>query len=71
MKKIKAPEQPKMFYCEKCKVYFLSTSQMEKPTHPKCFGHKTRLATKEEIDEINRVNKTSFIYNEPLKEVQK
>lgn len=57
------PKMPKLYLCENCKMFFFSTSQLEKPTHPKCFGHRTRLATNQEIDEINRINKTHFNYN--------
>jgi hypothetical protein len=61
--RLKIPEQPKLFCCDKCDMFFFSISKLQKPTHPKCFGHKTRLATKKEIDQINKVNNTSFIYN--------
>lgn len=57
-------KQPKIFLCNNCKVFFVTFSQMQKPTHPKCFGHNTRLATNKEIDELNQKNKTSFCHNE-------
>jgi hypothetical protein len=57
------PTQPLLFYCEECKLYFFTTSKMKKPTHPKCFGHKTRIATDEEIDAINEFNNTQYAYN--------
>lgn len=60
------PQQPRLFYCEKCKVYFLSVSKLEKPTHSKCAYHMTRLATKDEIDEVNRVNNTHYVYIEEV-----
>lgn len=51
---------PKIFFCNKCKVYFFTNSQIEKPTHSKCHFHQTRRITKEELDDINRVNKTNY-----------
>ena len=53
----------KLFYCEECKVFFFSYSQMKKPTHTKCTGHNTRLATNKEIDQINQTNKIKLQYN--------
>jgi len=64
------PQQPKLFLCEECNVYFFSVSKMNKPTHSRCFGHKTRLATKAEIDQINQANKTCFIYNENIEAIK-
>jgi hypothetical protein len=61
------PISPKLFLCLKCNVYFFSYSLLEKPTHSKCTGHNTRLATKQEIDAINKTNGTHFIYNEEIK----
>lgn len=61
------PTPPKLFFCKVCKVYFFTFSKMKKPTHSKCTGHNTRLATKQEIDEINKTNKTKLCYNEELK----
>lgn len=58
------PNPPKLFFCEKCELFFFSFSKLDKPSHSKCFGHKTRLATKEEIDYINDTNKTHIVYNE-------
>lgn len=58
----------KLFKCEKCNLFFFSYSRMKKPTHYKCAGHKTRLATKEEIDKLNQTNKIHLCYNEELTE---
>jgi len=59
----KFPIPPKLFLCNSCKVYFFTFSEMNKPTHPKCHGHNTRLATKKEINEINKSNGIHFIYS--------
>lgn len=56
----KIPTPPQLFFCEKCKVYFFSFSEMDKPTHSKCFTHETRKATKKEIKEINKANNLRF-----------
>lgn len=50
------PDPPQLFYCGKCQVYFYSFSELEKPTHPRCKGHNTRIATQTEIDYVKKVN---------------
>lgn len=59
---IKFPNPPKLFFCNKCKVYFFTYSKLDKPTHPKCRGHNTRIGTIKELQEINKINNTNFIY---------
>ncbi len=50
------PSPPKLFYCQKCKVYFYSYSRLSKPTHVRCKGHNTRLADEKEKQYIEKVN---------------
>lgn len=50
------PEPPKLFFCTKCKVYFYSYSELNKPTHVKCHGHATRKATEKEIQWVKEAN---------------
>ena len=50
------PIPPKLFLCEKCKEYFYTFSKLKKPTHPKCFSHKTRLATQNEKESVGIIN---------------
>lgn len=56
MKK-KIPKPPRLFYCNKCRVYFYSFSDLDHPSHAKCKGLKdNRLATKEEIQSLKEAN---------------
>lgn len=50
------PTFPKLFFCKQCKVFFFTYSKLDKPTHSKCFSHKTRLATIEERHKIININ---------------
>ncbi len=43
---------PKLYFCKKCKIIFFSKSKLINPTHSKCHTHNTRLATKEEYNQI-------------------
>jgi len=51
------PNPPQLFFCEKCSVYFYTTSKLEKPTHSKCAGHKTRIVYEYEKDVLMIINK--------------
>lgn len=57
------PKQPKLFKCKKCDVFFYSFSTLDKPTHSKCFGHDTLLATNDEIDQLNKIHNSNIAYN--------
>lgn len=59
----KCPTPPKLFLCKKCNVFFFTFSKLKKPTHSKCASHNTRLATQQELDEINKINGTHFVHN--------
>ncbi len=63
MQKVPINEPPKVYLCHKCQVYFFSFSSLQKPTHSKCAGHNTRLATDNEIDMINKANNMHLAYN--------
>lgn len=62
------PIPPKLFFCEKCKVFFYSNSKMIKPTHPLCKGHQTRLADENEIKKIAKQNYDNYMSNVLLNE---